>query len=488
MAIAKIAKTSNTVWTRPAVINAAVGAGLGLLALIFLWLAFQRYMVRSNYLDAVLKQDANRTQEVRPSAEQAFSWGNHPEARELSAKAAVDANQLDAAEKIYAEIAAGNRRAIGACGLGVVLIRRADGEKDSKKAQDLIKRAKDRFSEAKAAEANLFEAQIGSATADLILGVRTADPKKIASARVEFQRINRALRASEETARLVTREGYMDLFCGLARSNASPDRFSPEALAFAGSARRYLPGSIGLQANELSLQAQQMAEKPPTPAEMKQAKLYEKLADLKNRISAMQKQMEPLIDPWVSLTLAATEALHRAGDSAGSREMLNLVLDNPRVRDPLIPAVLKAILALETARAPEPNWSKRAANYGVAYGEITRVTQRAELQEPSRAVLAAALLNNQAFLEEDMGATGGGEAYYDRAVKTLLKALEAEQKAGIAGGSYEVRRNLAVIQKRRNKADAEEHLKAAENAAATRSEDGVRRDLEELRRYFEGKP
>jgi hypothetical protein len=202
----------------------------------------------------------------------------------------------------------------------------------------------------------------------------------------------------------------------------------------------------------------------------------------------MQKQMEPLIDAWFSLTLAAAEALHRAGDPAGSREMLNLVLDNPRVRDPVLPAALKATLALETARAPEAIWSKRAANYGVAYGEITRVTARTELQDPSKAHLAAALLNNQAFLEEDMGATGGGEALYDRAVKTLLRALEAEQKAGIAGGSYEVRRNLAVIQKRRNKADAEEHLKAAENAAATRSEDSVRRDLEELHRYFEVKP
>jgi len=488
MAIAKIAKTSATVWTRPAVINAAVGAGLAFLALIFLWLAFQRYMVRSNYLDAVAKQDSNRPLEIRAGAEQAVSWGSHPEARELSAKASVDGNQLEAAEKIYTDLAAGNRRGIGSCGLGVVLLRRADGEKDPKKALDLIKRAKDRFGDAKSAEAGLVEAQIGSATADLVLGVRTNDPKKVAAARVEFQRILRALRGSEEAARAVTREGYMDLFCGLAKSNASTEKFSPEALAFAGSARRYLPASIGLQANELSLEAQEMAEKPPTLAEMRQAKLYERLADLKNRISAMTKQMDPIIDPWVSLTLAATEALHRAGDPAGSREMLNLVLDNPRVRDPVLPAALKASLALETARAPEPNWGKRAANYGVAYGEITRVTGRADMQEASRAPLAAALLNNQAFLEEDMGATGGGEAMYDRAVKTLLRALDAEQKAGIAGGSYEVRRNLAVIQKRRNKADAQEHRDAAEKAAETRSEDWVRRDLEELKRYFEVKP
>jgi hypothetical protein len=314
------------------------------------------------------------------------------------------------------------------------------------------------------------------------------DPARITSARGEFGKIHKALLASETAAEGVTREGFIDLYVGLARANASATKFSPDALGYAGSARRYLPGSMSLYAMELALKAQQMVESPPTAAEIRAAKTYEGLKQLRDRIVSSKKGMEEVVDSWSSLTLASAAALARGDDVAGCKELLGLATQSPDSEDALLAAVLEASLALEISKVPEGNPQKRQSNYSTAYGLFVRVNSMKELQEPSRALLRAAMLNNQAFLEEDAAAQSGGDSGYQKAVTLLTKALEAEQQAGQPDGSYEVRRNLAIIQKRRGKPDAGDHFAAAQRAAAGRSEDWVRKDLEDLVKHFAGSP
>ncbi|HZN63183.1 MAG TPA: hypothetical protein VFC90_12320 [Planctomycetota bacterium] len=491
MAIAKIEKRSSTVWSRESVITAGIAAVLGLVSLILLWSAVKSFMVRTSYVEAAFKYDSNRRQDVRANAERARAWGRHPESTELLAKVLVEGNQLDAAEKLYVETAAGPRRAMGLVGQGLILLRRADGEKDPKKGAELSRKAKDRFTEAKAADKDLVEAHIGSATADLVTGVKLNDPAKIAAARSEFVKILKSLLATEATAAGVTREGYMDLFVGLARSHASPTKFSPDALAHAGAARRYLPSSMNLYAMELALQAQMMVESPPATAEIRAAKTYEKLKFLKDRLVSArdQKPMENVADSWFALTLATAAVLARGGspeDIAGSKEFINLAQQGPRGTDNLLAAVLEASLAMAAAQMPlaSGNWNKRQTNYQQAYGHFSRLNGMKEVQEPSRALLRATLLNNQAFFEEDTAVQGGGEPRYEQAVGLLKKALEAEKQGGLPNGSYEVLRNLAVIQRRRGKPDAAEHYQAALAAGADRSEEWVKKDVEELQKYF----
>lgn len=490
MAIAKMEKRSATVWNRSSAITVGIGAFLALISLILLWGALKAYMVRSNYIKATFKHDSNRRQDVKASAERARAWGRHPESTELLAKVLVEGNSLDAAEKLYAGLAAGPRRAMGLCGQGIVLLRRADAEKNPKTAADLARKAKDKFVEAKGADTRLVEAQIGAATADLLAGVKLNDPAKIAVARSEFSKVLKALQNAEDLAADVTREGYMDLYVGLARSNASPTKFSHDALAYAGAARRYLPASMGLYAMELALLAQQMVESPPVTAEIRAAKTFERLKSLRDRISSTRdvKAMDDVADSWFALTLASAAALARGGaqeDLDGSKQMLELAQRGRRGNDALLAEVLEATLALELARKPEKtSWSKRQTNYSQAYAQFLNVNKMKELEDPSRALLRAALLNNQAFFEEDTAAQGGGENRYQQAVALLTKALELEQGAGLPNGSYEVQRNLAVIQLRRGKPEAADHFDAAQKAAVDRTEDWVRRDLEDLRKYF----
>ena len=488
MAIAKIEKRTQTVWSGPARLYTGGAAALGLVSLLLLWGAFTRYMVRTNYAAAVFKHDSNRRPDVRSLAEKAMAWGSHAESKELLAKALVDANQLDAAEKLYREIEAGPRKARGACGLGVILLRRADAEKDMKKALDLVSKAKESFTEAKGADSSLVEAQIGAATGDLLGGLRAGNATRVASARAELSKILKALQGSEEAAARVSREGYIDLFVGLARANASPVKFSKEALEYSGAARRYLPNSMGLYGMELALQAQQMQEAPPPVDRIKAIELPVRLKKLREKFVSSPKGMEDVIDSWFALTLATAAALGRGGDLTGSKDMMAMALSAPKLQDALLAPVLEASLALETARAPESNWNRRMTNYSQAYSLFFKLNARPELQDPSRAMLRASTLNNQAYFEEDSAALGGGDKRYEDAVNLLKKALEVEQQAGLPDGSYEVRRNLAVIQKRREKPEAADHFAAAQRSAAARPEEWVRKDLEELQKYFAGSP
>ena len=156
-------------------------------------------------------------------------------------------------------------------------------------------------------------------------------------------------------------------------------------------------------------------------------------------------------------------------------------------QDTLLAEVLEATMALEVARKPESNWSKRQSNYSQARSQIMNVVALKELQDASRALLRATLLNNQAFFEEDIAAQTPSDQRYEQVVGILKKALEAEAQGGLAEGSYEVHRNLAVIQKRRGKPDAADHFAAAQRAAVGRTEEHIRKDLEELIKYIEQK-
>jgi hypothetical protein len=487
MAIDKIGRRSTVVWNRTSLTYIVIAAVLALVALIFLWLAVKNYMVRSNYIDAAFKQDSNRRSDVRAAADKARSWGRHAESLELYGKALVDANQFEAAEKVYAEISASLRSAIGHCGMGILLLRKADGEKDDKKAADLAKKAKDQFTQAKAADSALIEAQIGSATADLIAGIRLKDDGKIASARSEFLKVHKQVTGSEAVAATVSREGYIDLYVGLARSHASLSKYNPEALGFAGAARRYLPGSNKLYAMELALQAQKMTERPDTPADIRGLKTYERLKKLKDTLANTknQKEIEEVTEAWQAMVMATGAALAQAGDK-DSEDMLNLASGLKSV-SPLMAEVLEASLAMTTAVTPVENAGQRAANSNKALNQIRKVLAMKEMQEPGRALLRSALLNNQAVLEAEDAATTGNDEKYQISVQTLLKALEAEKEAGLPDGSYEVRRNLAVIQKRRGQADAAEHYSAAQRAASARG-DAVKEDLEKLTKYLAGSP
>jgi hypothetical protein len=484
MAIGRLDKRSAVVWTRPAAIQMGIAAALMLLALLLLWSAFKRYMVKSNYAEALLKYDSGRRPEAKAGIEGAVSWrSDFAEARELLAKVLVEADQLDAAERAYGQLVEnGGRSAVAECGLGVIGLRRSAAEKVDKKAAELLKKAKDHFTAARAAEGTLVEAQIGQATVDLVAGLRGGEGARVDRARGEFVRIHRSLRGSEETAGQVTREGYIDLFAGLARSHSLGQVHSPEALAFIVASRRYQPEAADLWAGEICLLAKQVATTPQNLEQLKAQRYLERSIELKNKISIPGKVTDRILDPWVSLTMAAAAAFHREGDLTNSYEMLTFLVNNPRLKDPIPPLVLEAALRFDVARKPESNWNKRQGNYNQAMSAINRLTEKKELEESAHDLARAAAWNNRAFLEEDQAALGGGEMMYERAVTSLKKALEAEEKAGIVGGSYEVRRNLAVIQKRRNKPDFQEHFDAAVRAGEKRQDEWVRRDLEELRK------
>jgi hypothetical protein len=489
MAIAPMEKRSGTVWNRSSALTAATGGVFALIALFFLWAAFKNYMVKSNYVKAAAKYDANRRAEVKALAEKAKGWGRHAESAELLAKVLVESNQLDAAEKLYTGMLSGSRRAYGLCGLGLIQLRRAEAEKDPKKGADFARKAKDRFTEAKGADSKLVEAQIGGATADLLSGLLMNEPTRLNAARIEFNKIHKALKGSEDLASNVTREGYMDLFVGLARSWASPAKFAPEALTFAGSARRYQPGALNLQAMELALQAQQMAEMPPTKEEIKASRMQERMKTLRDRIysSLAAKGMDDVSDAWFSLVLSTAAALSRAQDTEASNAMLTLA-DSSKGDQALRADILEAALRMEAVRREERNWGRRQSNYSLAKSKLAEVNSNKSLEVPAKAALRAALLNNEAYLHEDQGAQAGGpggEPHYKKAVDLLLKALEAEKAAGLPNGSYEVQRNLAVIQLRRGKADdAAAAFDAAQKAAVDRTESSIQSDLEDLRKYF----
>jgi hypothetical protein len=197
--------------------------------------------------------------------------------------------------------------------------------------------------------------------------------------------------------------------------------------------------------------------------------------------------MEDVTDAWQAMVMATGAALARAGEYKDSEEMLNLA-SGLKGASPLMAEVLEASLAMATAVTPVDSTSQRASNSHKALTQIKKVLGMKEMQEPGRALLKAALLNNQAVLEAEAAATTANDTKYGLSVETLLKALEAEKQAGLPDGSYEVRRNLAVIQKRRGQADATEHYTAAQRAASARGEKSVKDDLEKLTKYLAGSP
>lgn len=465
-------------WTPRARVMGGIGAGVAALAVLFLYLGFSRYMLKSSYEDAMAAYDGGKRNEVRAAADSAASWGAGPEAAELAAKVLVDARQYGPAEQAYEKIAAAEpKRPWAAVGLGVIALRRADEEKDPKKAADLIKRAKEKFGEARALDDNCLEAHIGAAGADLLAALQAGDKARAARVRDEYQKILKRAGAA------LTREGFVDLFAGLGRSSSAAERHA-EAAKYFSACRAYSPLSISLEANLLALEAQQISETAWTPETLKQVDLLRRINELRNRWGS-NKDLDPLIDPWVSLVLAAASSYSKVGDKDSFTKCVDY-LEHPKVKGKPAAEYGEAALQLERMRAPGISKSERAAYMSKARIALQNAASVLSDSDAPSAERKATSLNNAGCLEEDLGASGSGDAQYQKAVDTLLKALEADRKAGLADGSYEVRRNLAVIQKRRNKPDAQEHYDAALRVGAARGEPAIQKDLEDLKKFWAG--
>ncbi len=482
MAIEKIEGGKKTEWTSQSRIFTMVAGGLALISLVFLYLAVSKYLLKSNYLAAMAAADGGRRADVKPAVDSALAWGSsHVEARELLARTLVESRQYGAALAEYEKLIAGpEKRASALAGKGIVLLRQADEEKDAKKQADLLKDAREVLVEAKTADDSCLEAHIGLATGELIAAVRAGDKTKISKCRDAFQAI-----LKRGPGGSLSREGWIDLLSGLGRSMAG-ETYNAEAGRHFSACRAQLPSSLALEVNQLYMEAQQIAGSAWTLESVRAAKLNDRLNILRNRWTS-SKDSDAIIDPWVQLVLASAAAYSKAGDKEGFNRAVEFLDNQPKLKGNVWVDYGRAVLHTERATAPGLSKSDRGNLMNKAMTSLRTASTAIPDAEPANAALVASVLNNLAFFEEEIGAAGSGDGQFQKAVDTLLKAWEADKKAGLPDGSYEVRRNLAVIQKRRKKDDAQGHYDAALRLGAARTEPRILQDLEELKKFWEAK-
>ncbi|MBI4564401.1 MAG: hypothetical protein HY716_06880 [Planctomycetes bacterium] len=457
------------------------GAGaLALLSVLFLGLAVRKYVVRSSFTEAMRLHESGRRVQAQDPLETTLSWAwSHSGAREMMAKLAVEAGRFSEAESHYQKLLP---RTAARCSLGVIALRMAEAATDTKTFEEHLKTAEEHFGEALASDEESVEAQVGVATAKLMAAARSGDEGRVARLKEDFLKILKQVQEGGDAARDTTREAYADLFAGLGRTHYAAGNIS-EAAAYFGSCAAYHPDSVAVQANLLYLEARRIAETPSTPDLVKNAKWVERISGLQNRIAVL-KDLEPLSEPLLQYGVAAYMAAARAGDMATASKILAQI--DMRYRDRLLARLVDGAVKLNhAARAPAKTNERRSA-FNLAHAAYQKMSAHRDLEDPARAEWRAVVWNNMGFLEEEMAVTGGGETWYQRAVTSLMKALEADKQAGSPEGTYEVLRNLAVIQKRRGKPEAQGHFEAAVKAAEARSEAWVKEDMDNLRKYFAG--
>ncbi|MBI2931740.1 MAG: tetratricopeptide repeat protein [Planctomycetes bacterium] len=472
-------KTKRTEWTRTSVIQMCVAGILVLLSLVLVMVAVRRFGLKRSFAHALIYYHSNRVGNVIPALTDTLEWDEgHHVARELLAKACADEGKLDQAEDHYRRLLEASDfdgKGIALYGLGVVAFKKAEREKEWKAAEPLVQQARKYFADAK-----LQESEIALRHCDILTLVRTGlDATKAKTAAEELEKILNRLVTDREKGAAISREGLIDLYAALGWSTAMQGGLSTEAARYFRTCFQYGQGWALPRVNMVYFEARRFAETDISLEDLrKQERSMDALRTELRTLSKTRKEVHgALEEPWLQYTMAGSLAFGRKKGTDTYNRLMYEIRQDEVLQARVEPHLVDTVVAYEPAVDPAANRMQRNGSIGW-FGSTLRTFQKCEqLAKPEFASLRAAVLHNLGFVFEHQAVINRQDTAYDDAIKHFKQALEIEE-------SYEGDRNIAVIQKRRNKPDAQEWLDKALRAAEKRPEAWVKQDVEELKKFF----
>lgn len=483
MAIQK-GKTKKVEWTRKAIIHLASAAVLLLVSLILVYRAVRRWSLTRNATYAFRSYERNRIGEAIPAFRNALAWkGDYHEAREALAKIYVDAGKLDEAEKEYKELERADWPSPAvSLGLGVIALKRADKATDPNEIGTHGKAALTAFK-----KAACLEGAIGTAHAELLLALKGEDSTRMESARRMFEKIRSRLLDREEAAQ-VTREGLVDFYAGMGRIATEQTGYNPEAARHFRSCSHYAPGWPTPLVNVVYMEAKRFAYTTLSLDELNQMKtaLDQFKISMYAQWSGNPTLYGNLRDPWMEYVLAVAYRFVEAGDASLFENWIASLRQMEPFKERPEPAILEALVwGLLAERAIRPD--DKSIRMQHLFQRLDRfhdmVFWNDEAIARKYSTLRATTLNNMAcglewFASYDQ--RPANDSFFDRAARTLEEALKLDPP------SYEIHRNLAVLEKRRRGKEAARTYfdRAAQAAQNLPADSGLGKDFVELQNYM----
>jgi len=493
MAIEKV-KTKQLEWTPQSLIQVAVAGVLVVVSLILGYASFRKFMLKRSFASALELYDSGRFGNATPALEEALAWNpDHHVARELLAKIKTEGGDLPKAEEEYKILYQGEypRKETVCVGLGVIELKRADLEfkgRDAaaewKAAEPHVKQALVWFQEAKKANGQIPEAEIGRWHCELMT-VRRApggiDPARARAVADGLEKVLKILTTSPEAARMVTREGLVDLYAGLGWCNAVQSGYSEAAAKYFKACYQYAPKWVLPRINMIYIDAQRFTEGAFSHAELKG--MENLIRRERNEIQTLWRTQAAvygaLEEPWFQYCLATSYAFGVRKDMQTYNNLSHGLTTDQKLGARMEPHFLSAAIQYRFATERDLDRVSRNMYMDQLFGVLDRFRQNEQLA--NHPAVRAAVLHNIGFAKEWQGAWAKRQVDYEAAYTQWKEAAKLVD-------CYETNRNLAVLYKRNNKqAEAQEYYLKAQKFIPGLTDDNLKTDAANLKEFMERK-
>jgi hypothetical protein len=429
-------------WTPTALIFFGVSGVLALAGLLLGWLAFGNWRYRSDLRSGLRQYAEGRGGAARGDLKSALARRPGDVAsRELLAKLACDAGELDEAERHYRALRAqGHASPTVAVGLGVVALKQAMRLQDPKAFDARLKEAAGEFTGVKG---RAPEADLGLAHAALLQAERSSDGAALQQARSAFEQIRASVEGKAEYRSAMTLDGLIDYQAGLGKALASGPAHDPGAAAAYRAAHQYDREWLKPLANALLAEAKRFKDLDLGREAL--GALKAELNAVKNDVGAIIRAKRParevIGEAWMQFNLALASAWGRAGVYAEAQPLLRDVSSMGGFEARLEPHLLDLLIRSEQARREDLPGADQERNVGLAaqgYGEF----QRRLGADPEKAELRATVLNNLAWMLTWRGVYSNSSAFHTQAFDRLKEAL------AILPDDPVLHRNLCLVLRR----------------------------------------
>jgi tetratricopeptide (TPR) repeat protein len=466
---AKISYLAMGFWAASAVL-------VGLSALI-LWSSFSQWSFTSRFQKALRMHDSGQAAHVGQACQGTLSANPlfHP-ARQLWAKAQVEAGDFDGAEENYQKLlSTGGRTASVYAGLGALYLRRADQEKDPARAAAHLAKARDYYAQA----SGVPEGAIGQGLCALWAGVKNKDEARLREAKGFFES---ALDGSPEKA---SRAGLEDLYSGLGATLARLG--DPRALEFCQRAAQFDPIAAGPRSQILSLRARSLAESPPRGEEYKkrQGEIKDTLQEYAERTTnrVLYGALIPALNEY---TAACMIVMFANSDFEPAEYVAQRLRQNST--DPYATLVALNVAFVKAFDPSDGRFRDQVSRTAVLWCQ--ELAAHAESAKAENAPIRATAHNNLAAYKEYLNFCLKTDSnQYQEALSWLKSAVEAD------AGGYAAHRNMAALLKRNARAEsnpdqkkkwqdqADAALNRAFEISGRTEEPWIKADIEKIREF-----
>ncbi len=493
MAIEKV-KTKQLEWTPQSLIQVAVAGVLVVISLILGYASFRKFMLKRSFANALEFYDSGRIGNAVPALEEALGWNpEHHVARELLAKIKTEAGDLPKAEEEYKALYQGEypRKETVCVGLGVIELKRADQEfkeRDAaaewKAAEPHVKQALVWFQEAKKANPQIPEAEIGRWHCEL-MSVRRApggiDPARARAVADGLEKVLKILTGGAEAGKAVTREGLVDLYAGLGWCNAVQGGYSESAAKYFKACYQYAPKWVLPRINMIYIDAQRFAEGNFSHADLKG--MENLIRRERNEIQTLWRTQAAvygaLEEPWFQYCLATAYAFGIRKDISTYNNLAHGLTTDQKLGTRMEPHFLSAAIQYRFATEKDLDPVSRNMYMDQLYGVLDKFRQNEQLQKNT--AVRAAVLHNLGFAKEWQGAWNKRAVEYEAAITQWKEAAKLVD-------CYETNRNLAVLYKRNNKqVEAQEFYVKAQKFIPDLKDARLQEDAANFKEFMERK-